>query len=466
VLLRDPQLQFDYFALKSKLLLRRELGSPCDPVSVTPASELSFPFRGVSMLTKRVSIIAATLLVIAGLIAASVPAFALRKERVLWHFNGLDGWRPVGSLVFDSSGNLYGVTSQGGAKAGGEVFRLSPKSYGRWTKTVLHDFCSRKNCSDGVYPPDGLTIDTAGNLYGTTWEGGEYGAGVVFQLSRNTKGRWTEKVLHSFGAAEDGSAPQAGVTFDAAGNLYGTTIYGGTHQCQNVTCGVVFQLSPGQNGEWTESVIHNFQDNGSDGYWPATRVTVDSAGNLYGTTIGGGVVFKLAPGANGKWTEKIPYFFTEGDPSAVILDAAGNLYGTTDTGTRFGDGAVFELIPDQKGHWREQILHYFHHPLGASRLIFDTAGNLYATTAAGGRYSQPYECSGCGTAFELSPGTDGRWTATGLHDFGKGKDGVEPDGSLVFDSVGNLYGVTFQGGIQAQHCLVAGGCGTVFEIMR
>jgi uncharacterized repeat protein (TIGR03803 family) len=417
------------------------------------------------------------------------PVFAASKEQVLWRFNGTNGYRPNGPLVFDASGNLYGTTMQGGAYGGGNVFRLNP-SNGKWSETELFSFCpSGKYCTDGIFPSAGVIFDASGkNLYGMTEEGGRYGGGTVFELTPGTDGKWTEKVLHSFGKGEDGSSPQGGLTLDAAGNLYGTTYYGGTNSktCAPVSCGTVFQLKPGSNGEWTENVLHNFSDDGKDGFWPETGLTVEPSGNVYGTTHAGGIypcpkgasgcgtVFQLSAGANGKWTETILHSFNGNDGQSpagnVIFDAQGNLYGTTYFGGAvgcnypYGCGTVFELTPGTNGGWTEKVLRSFYREKGPSGVILDTAGNVYGLTWLGGRYNIPYECSpGCGTAFELTPGANGKWAATSLHSFGKGKDGNEPLGTLIFDGAGNLYGVTFEGGVNSNNCL-AGGCGAVFEI--
>jgi uncharacterized repeat protein (TIGR03803 family) len=414
-------------------------------------------------------------------VLATSPALA-STEKVIWRFNGTDGYRPVGALVMDSSGNLYGVTNEGGAGASGDagvVFRLEPDSKTHWKETVVHNFCSEKGCADGVGPYDSLTMGSDGALYGTTWEGGARGAGVVYRLALNAKGKWVETVLHDFGSGNDGASPLSGVTFDAAGNLYGATYYGGKNSCRyggdSVGCGTVYELSPGQNGKWTEKVLYNFQQNGTDGFFPDSRLIFDASGNLYGTdTAGGsggcpvwgcGTVFEVTPGVNGAWTEATLHSFDDTDgneASNLVMDASGNLYGATIEGGPTNGGVIYELSPGQGGQWVENIVRNFYKPHGPVGVIFDAFGNLYGTTEYGGKYSQNYECGGCGTALELSPGANG-WTETLLHSFGNGEDGAQPEGNLMFDSAGNLYGVTYQGGISTENCL-AGGCGTVYEI--
>ncbi|MGA7459437.1 MAG: choice-of-anchor tandem repeat GloVer-containing protein [Candidatus Korobacteraceae bacterium] len=338
---------------------------------------------------------------------------------------------------------------------------------GAWTEKVLYSFCAQTNCTDGEGPHAGLIFDAAGNLYGTTLSGGiygGYGAGTVFELTPTAGGGWTEQVLHSFGNGADGLTLYSGLISDAAGNLYGTTYYGGTYGY-----GTAFELTPAAGGGWTEGVLHNFTY--YDGQQPWAGLIFDAAGNLYGTTYYGGLylacpggasdcgtVFELMPGG-GRWGETILHNFgTGGDgfsPTAgLILDAAGNLYGTTNGGGTYNQygGTVFELTPGVGG-WTETLLHSFGNgtdgeaPDGA--LVFDTAGNLYGTTGGGGTY-------GGGTVFELTPTVGGGWTEQVLHNFGNGVDGANPYTGLIFDAAGNLYGTTQSGG---NH-----GAGTVFEL--
>ena len=253
---------------------------------------------------------------------------------------GTDGARPQAGLIFDAAGNLYGTTFYGGSlscdrpSACGTVFELSPPAAGRtaWTEMVLHSFI---NYTDGARPAAGLIFDAAGNLYGTTYEAGVSHYGTVFELSPPAAGRtaWTETVLHSFAGA-GGAVPAAGLIFDSGGHLYGTTYVGGVSDY-----GTVFELSPPTAGRtaWTETVLHRFA--GTDGTNPVAGLIFDAAGNLYGTTLGGGVsdygtVFELSPPAAGRtaWTETVLHSFagTDGaNPAAgLIFDAAGNLYGT------------------------------------------------------------------------------------------------------------------------------------------
>jgi uncharacterized repeat protein (TIGR03803 family) len=220
---------------------------------------------------------------------------------------------------------------------------------------VLHSF---GNGTDGLYPYAGLIFDAAGNLYGTTYEGGIHGYGTVFELTPEEGGGWTEKVLHSFNLnGTDAAYPQASLIMDSAGNLYSTSYEGGIHldPCGGVGCGTVFELSPQEGGGWTEKVLHSFNLNGTDGDEPYAGLIIDTAGNLYGTTIAGGIhnngtVFELSPREGGGWTEKVVHSFGNGtdgyEPYAgLIIDAAGNLYGTTVEGGIHGYGTVFEITP-------------------------------------------------------------------------------------------------------------------------
>jgi len=420
-----------------------------------------------------------------GFLIIATPLFAVSKGKVLYDFKGTDGANPDASLVFDAAGNLYGTTSTGGAYGAGcggqgcgTVFELVPGENGKWTETVLHSFTGG---SDGSQPFNSLIFDAGGNSYGTTSDGGAYGTGcggfggygcgTVFQLTRSVSGKWTEKVLHSFGNGEDGADP-AGLVFDAHGNLYGTPIGGGAYG----GAGTVFRLAPGAHGKWTERVLHSFSYENDDGYNPWAGVIFDAKGNLYGTTSGGGTnrtdcesygcgtVFELTPGANGKWTEKLLHSFGYGKDgflpyAGLTIDAAGNLYGTTYFGGGRNLGTVFRLEPGTNGKWTEKVLHSFGYGEDGidpvEGLNIDAAGNLYGATPGGGVYGN------YGTVFQLSSGTNGEWKETLLHSFDdNGKDGLYPYAGVIFDAARNLYGTTFSGPGGAQ------GFGTVFKISR
>ncbi len=336
-------------------------------------------------------------------------------EKVLHSFDGADGAFPDGDLIFDAAGNLYGVTGEGGIHFYGTVFELTPREDGSWTEKVLHSF--DVNGVDGAFPDSGLVADAAGNLYGTTSAGGIYGScgqykcGTVFELTPAEDGIWTEKVLHSFNLnGQDGAYPEASLIIDLGGNLYGTTWTGGIHYL-----GTAFELSPTEGGGWAEKVLHSF-GNGDDGASPGGGLTFDAAGNLYGTTGDGGIhhdgtVFELTPRQGGGWAEKVLHSFGNGTDGispaygSLTFDAAGNLYGTTSGGGIHGYGTAFKLTPQQGGEWQETILHSFGNGTDGAvpeeGLIFDAAGNLYSTTTYGGIH----DCDDgpCGTAFEITP---------------------------------------------------------------
>ncbi len=292
---------------------------------------------------------------------------------------------------------------------------------------------------------------------------------VVLMLASAVGQVAKEKVLHSFGNGSDGLYPFAAVIFDATGtNLYGTTWEGGTGPC-NGGCGMVFELSPGAKGQWTENVLYNFQGRPSDAGKPSASLVMDAAGNLYGTTRYGGpttcpkacgTVFELSQ-SSGTWTETLLHTFTGGkdgeNPYAeLIFDKNGNLYSTTYGGGAHGKGTVFELSPSG-GSWTKTVLYSFKGSDGngpLAGLVFDTTGNLYGTTGRGGSSDK-------GVVFELTPSSKGPWTETVLHSFaGAPSDGALPSADLIFDGLGNLYSTTRNGGSGA----CTNGCGTVFEL--
>ena len=332
--------------------------------------------------------------------------FELRRSGNVWtkttiysFKGGTDGQYPLGGLVLDGSGNLYGTAFEGGTYGLGRAFELT-NSHGIWTETILHDFGS--DDTDGAWPAAGVILDAAGNLYGTTSYGGASNGGTAFELVRSSA--WKENILHAFGSGSDGSGVFAGLVMDSAGDLFGTTDEGGTGSSCFYGCGIVFELTP-SGGSWTESVIHNFTGE-PDGAGSESPLIFDSAGNLYGVTQGGGsgtqcgscgTAFELVPGTNGSWTETVIYSFgsyqDDGwEPiSALALDQTGNLYGATfQGGTGFcvgGCGTVFELAPSSNG-WSESLLHSFLESgdgkLPAGGVVLDNAGNLYGTTGGGG----------------------------------------------------------------------------------
>jgi len=344
-------------------------------------------------------------------------------------------------LTFDAAGNLYGTTF-------GNLFQLTPNGDGTWKKRLLHSFTSGNDVS---YLNGTLIFDAAGNLYGTTLSGGDlscnapHGCGTVFELTPESDGSWTESVLHTFNWT-DGAFPFAGVIFDAAGNLYSTTTEGGAYGL-----GTVFQLTPNGDGTWNHQVLHSF--NNWDGNYP-TGLIFDHAGNFYGTTVGGGsgggcvsagyfcgTVFQIMPNGDGTWTESVLHSFQNDgkdgqNPFAgLIFDSAGNLYGTTSGGGTYGDGTGFKL-KRVNGGWKAIVLHAFDGKDGQNptdSLIFDQAQTIYGTTSFGGAYDD-------GTVFKLKR-VNGGWKETVLHSF-RGKPSSHPWASVIFDAAGNLYGTT------------------------
>jgi uncharacterized repeat protein (TIGR03803 family) len=377
---------------------------------------------------------AALIIAILLVLVLAPSVWAQSKFKTLYKFTGgKDGSSPI-AVIFDQAGNLYGTTKEGGANGAGAVFKLAPNADGHWTESVLYSFTPfRKDPWDVAA---GLTFDAVGNLYGTSSHGGDNGFGTVFKLTPKSDGSWTESVICDFSGG--GLYPYAGVIFDQAGNLYGTTGY----------VGAVFELTPKRDGTWDEKVLYGFED----GSYPEAGLTFDGAGNLYGTTLWRGhaqygTVFELTPNSDGSWSEKELHGFNRkngANPNAsLIFDEAGNLYGPTWKGGDLiscaydGCGLVFELTPNADGSWKENVLHRFTDGkdggFPGAGLIFDKAGNLYGTTVAGGTH-------GYGVVFKLTPNTNGGWHETVLHTFAD-HPGAGP-GGLIFDAVGNLYGTT------------------------
>jgi uncharacterized repeat protein (TIGR03803 family) len=355
---------------------------------------------------------------------------------------GADGSEPFAGVSMDRAGNFYGTTAYGGSQRGickafggcGTVYKLARRN-SSWLFYTLYEFSG----PDGNEPGTRVIVGPDGNLYGTTIAGGTAGAGTVFRLQPPATAckayscPWTETVLYSFQGGSDGANPQYGdLTFDQAGNIYGTTPYGGSGNS-----GVVYELSP-TNGSWTETILHTFD--GSDGYEPYAGVIFDSAGNLYGTGSGGGVgngnVYKLTHSGSG-WVESTihDFAFPGGAYGGLISDSSGTLYGIT-----FFTPQVYELSPTNGG-WTYSVLYSFSGYGAVAAPTMDAAGNLYGTIVLGSNIE----------VFRLTA-SDGHWTLTGFN----GSAGAEPFGSMVLDASGNLYGTASTGG--------AYDGGVVFEI--
>ena len=326
---------------------------------------------------------------------AGDQAPALGKAKTLYAFSGgADGNSPVASLIFDESGNLYGTTTLGGLGYG-VVFELTPTQKGTWTEKILYEF---KGGSDGEYPSCTLIFDSRGNLYGTTAGEGYYNYGTIFELTRKAHGEWTEEVIHRFTGGADGGNPHPGLISDGHGNFYGTTFSG----ARVTSDGTVFEVIPTRNGGWKQKVIYSFQGYPNDGLWPSAGLVFGRNGHLYGTTWYGGnhdrgSVFEMTPNANGSWRERLIHSF-QGPPdgeepqASLVLDQGGNLYGTTQFG---GDpsgseaGVVFRLAPGKNGKWSEKILHTFTISNGDGEqpwdaVLLDAAGDVYGTTSWAG----------------------------------------------------------------------------------
>jgi uncharacterized repeat protein (TIGR03803 family) len=368
----------------------------------------------------------ALLLVLIAMMVSAVQLAYPQTKTTLHSFSAPDGAFPNNPLLLDAQGNLYGTAFQGGAHNRGTVFSMTPDG----TETVLYSF---KTSPDATTPGAGLIRDDLGNLYGTTVSNGGHLSGAVFQVSPDGK----EKVLWGFKNHPDGKEPRAGLVRDAEGNLYGTTFYGGDHP-NALGHGIVFQITP----DGTEKVLYRFT--GDDGSNPNSTLLRDAHGNLYGTTLRGGAfgfgtVFVVASDG----TERVLYSFAGGTDGTfpaggLVRDGNGNFYATTggggDPSCSNGDGCgtVFKLTRSGT----ETILYHFaggddgQAPYGLSR---DGKGNFYGTTAGGAFNS--------GTVFRLAP--DG--TKTLLYAFTGGVDGAGPSG-VIRGKKGALYGVTLTGG--------------------
>lgn len=375
---------------------------------------------------------------VVALLLLVLPGAQAQTFTVLHSFTGgADGSQPLAGLSMDRAGNLYGTAAYGGNQSGdcrgfggcGTVFKLVRKN-SSWLFYTLYEFSG----PDGQGPEARVIIGPDGNLYGTTTDGGSAHGGTVFRLQPPATAckayscPWTETVLYSFQGGSDGANPTYGdLTFDQAGNIYGTTPFGGSSNS-----GVVYELSP-SNGSWTETILHTF--NGSDGYQPYAGVIFDEAGNLYGTTSGGGVgngnVYKLTHSGSG-WVVSTIYDFAfpGGAYGGLISDSSGNLYGIT-----FFNPQVYELSPSNGG-WTYSVLFGFQGYGAVAAPTMDPAGNLYGTVVLGNT-----------EVFRLTT-SSGHWTLTGFN----GSAGEEPFSNVLLDAGGKLYatanyGGTYNGGV-------------------
>jgi uncharacterized repeat protein (TIGR03803 family) len=401
-------------------------------------------------ITLRAVAVALAIAIVFALTVLATQSAQAQTFTVLHDFTrGKDGASPEVGLSIDGAGNLFGTANSGGSAGFGTAFELAHKGRGFDFK-VLHTFTGGSvGSTDGGGPAARVVFGPNGTLYGSTTFGGNSNAGVVYNLGPASRLR-TETVLYSFTGSSDGDRPSGDLIFDQAGNLYGTTSFGGAS-----FNGVTFELTPSGSG-FTEDVLYTFTG-GNDGSEPQSGVISDAAGNLYGTATAGGAsgfgtVFELT-GSGSPRTDQTLYSFQDGSdggfPSGgLIFDASGNLYGTTSSGGAGGGGTVFKLTPSG-GSFTFTLLFSFTGSGGpAATLTMDAAGNIYGTTTNDGAFGQ-------GSVFRLTP-SGGGFTFTSLHDFTGGVDGGRPFSNVVFDAAGNLYGTTLQGG--------TGAAGVVWEI--
>jgi uncharacterized repeat protein (TIGR03803 family) len=396
----------------------------------------------------------------------AMPAAQAQTFTVLHSFTGRgDGSNPVAGITVGGAGTIYGTASLGAINGNGVVFRMTREGIG-WVLQPLHEFTGG---DDGSQPMANVVFGPDGALYGTTDADGSGNGGTLFRMTppqtacKSALCYWNETVLYAFADGPGGSCPWFGtLVFDDAGNIYGTTYEGGVN-----SSGVAYKLSP-SGGQWTETVLHSFSG-GDDGLYPQSGVVFDAAGNLYGSTTysggndscinGCGIVYQLSPSGSA-WVENILTNFSgvddgSGPLGSVILDPSGNVYSTTSTGGSNGGGTVFELT--SLGQWNFSSLYSFTGQFDLpSGLAMDDTGNLYGVTYNGG-------LSGKGMVFKLT-NSDGTWMLHDLHDFTGGSDGANPVGTVTPDSNGNLYGTTYSGGLGGS-CTYSSGCGVVWEIM-
>src|SRR5215510_8572712 len=377
-------------------------------------------------------------------IAFSLATAAATTTDVIFSFEEDEGEYADTDLETDNAGNIYGTTVLGGDFGGGTVFQLSPTPNGS-EQAVLYSFTGGV---DGGEPYKGVTIHRRGSLYGTAETGGsgscEGGCGVVYKLTKSN-GTWNQTVIYAFTGGDDGSGPGARVTVDRSGDVYGMTPTGGTYGV-----GTIYKLHP-DAGSYTFQVIHTFTG-GNDGATGSAGRMLLQHGRLYsaataGCMYGSGVVFELTPTAVGEWDFRTLYSF-HGQPDgsfpygALLRAPSGKLYGTTYYGGENGIGAVYELSPRQTGEWDERVIYSFQNGSDGnspiSNLVRDAAGNLYGTTSEGGL--------GSGTIFKLTPVGGGQWTESVVHSFAGSPDGSSSYNGMVVDPFGNFYGATVHGG--------------------
>ena len=414
----------------------------------------------------------AVLAIVLSCLTLATPASAAGRDKLLYRFVGPNEQvtSPSGLLTADGAGNFYGVS--GVAFNQGMVFELMLGPNGTWSDKPLYTFA---NGTDGSGPVPGFVIDAAGNLYGVTNSGGAYGTGTVFELSPNPDGTWSKTTLYSFNPYNyfEADFPSTPLIADAAGNLYGGSMFGGNFADQHCAagCGAIFKMTHNPDGTWTESTVYSFLY--IDGYEIFSGLNFDAAGNLYGmATWGGtgvcledggnygcGTIFQLAPQADGSWMYHRLYSFQGGtdgsDPirtGSMVADSKGNLYGTTATGGNTGCtniywtgcGTVFKFSPQGNGQWTEQVLYVF--PTGGPGVAapaFSTSmpKETCSVSHRGGTY-------GYGVFYKLSENRKGVWAYDVLYNFDSYDGDILGMGpNTLFD--GYLYGLGRLGGAYA-----------------
>jgi uncharacterized repeat protein (TIGR03803 family) len=369
------------------------------------------------------------------------PALAAGQKNVYAFAAGSDGGFPRGGVIADDKGNLYGTTSSGGAGHSGVVYKLTHEADGSYTQSTLYAFTG---AADGANPQAGLLRDAKGHLYGTTYAGGANGQGVVFELIPPKKGSdtWTHKVLWTFTGGADGGQPTCSLIFDSAGNLVGTTDWGGTG-----VVGTVFRLSPPAKSakKWTQTVLYNFTGN-ADGGEPYGRMLLGADGNLYGTTAGYGefnygTVFKLAENGSGGWDFSVLHAFAGGKDGEVPRDGLiqgpdGTLYGAT-AGFAKSWGNVFSIEPDGSNY---TVLWQV---AGFQGFTGNGPWRALSMDANGVLYGATYAdgLSDQGEVFSLTP-SQGTWKPKVLYTFPGGADGEMAYTDVLVGKNGVLFGTT------------------------
>ena len=405
-------------------------------------------------------------------LVAGAPLAAAQNYQVIHNFAGSDGYSPWAGVTLDAAGNLYGSSQQSFASFG-NAYKLK-QTVGGWFMTPLSSFSGssgRYPESPVVFAPGGALMGTTSGGGSSACQGG---CGIVYAMRppqtpcRSVSCPWSQQIVYQFSGGADGASPSVGkLIFDQSGNVYGTAAGGGASNH-----GVVYKLSR-TNGGWTETVLYSFAG-GSDGATPVSGVIFDAAGNLYGTTLTGGgtgctlssgcgTVFKLTPSGSG-WSETVLYRFQtqlDGEQpwAGLTLSPSGSLYGATLAGGVNNAGVVFELTPSG-GSWTYSVLHRFDDldydaagPL--STLTLSPSGTLYGTTYGDGDYSS-------GAIFALTPSAGGGWTFSNLYSFTGQEDGLWPIGGVTLGADGTLYGTTSEGG--ANFCDFEVACGVIWKL--